>query len=428
MLRVLGFAGLVISMLGASEAHANGPLPQAVPEAVGMSSEHLQRLDAALRAEVERGRLPGAVVAVARRGKLVHFQSYGRRDPAGPEPMPLDGIFAIASMTKPLVGVAVLMLQEEGKLSLNDPVERHIPELGKRRVAVLTDAVRAGEAPAETIPARRSITLLDLARHTSGITYGGRGTTGVHKLYPASSNWTGDNLTSAQFLEQLSAAPLLFQPGTVWDYSLSIDVLGLVVEKVSGKSLGAFLEERIFRPLGLKDTRFVVPAQDAGRLARALPNDPDTGKAQTVPDRSAPVKFECGGGCLASTAGDYIRFAQMLLDGGVLDGTRILGRKSIELITANHMTPDIDNRIAVTDPNGAGYGFGVTVAVRPSPGGGAGIMGSAGDFYWNGAYGTLWWADPQERLAVVFMTHTPGDQRREYRRLVNSLIYQAMAD
>lgn len=428
MLRALGCVGLVMSMLGVSEARANGPLPQAVPEAVGMSSKRLQRLDAALRAEVERGRLPGAVIAIARRGKLVHFQTYGRRDPADPKPMPLDGIFAIASMTKPLVGAAIMMLQEEGKLSLNDPVERHIPELGKRRVAVMTDAVRAGEAPVETVPARRSITLLDLARHTSGITYGGRGTTGVHKMYPASSNWAGENLTPAQFVERLAGAPLLFQPGSVWDYSLSIDVLGLVVERVSGKSLGAFLEERLLRPLGMKDTRFLVPAQDAGRLARALPNDPDTGKPQSVPDRSAPLKFECGGGCLASTAGDYIRFAQMLLNGGELDETRFLGRKSVELMTANHMTPDIDNRIAVTDPNGAGYGFGVTVAVRPSAGGGAGIMGSAGDFYWNGAYGTVWWADPQERLAVVFMTHTPGDQRREYRRLVNGLVYQALLD
>ena len=168
MVRVLGIIALTIVFL--SGAYANGPLPQAVPEAVGMSSERLQRLEAALRAEVDRGRLPGAVVAVARRGKLVHLQSYGRRDPAGAEPMPVDGIFAIASMTKPIVGAAILMLQEEGKLSLNDPVERHIPELGKRRVAAMTDAVRAGEAPAETVPARRSITLLDLARHTSGIT------------------------------------------------------------------------------------------------------------------------------------------------------------------------------------------------------------------------------------------------------------------
>jgi CubicO group peptidase (beta-lactamase class C family) len=428
MLRMIALVGVAISILSASHASADEPLPRAVPEAVGMSSERLQRLDATLRAEVERGRLPGAVVAVARRGKLVHYAAYGYLDRARGTAMPLDGIFAIASMTKPLVGAAIMMLQEDGKLSLNDPVERHIPELGKRRVAVMTDAVRAGEAPGETVPAQRSVTLLDLARHTSGITYGGRGTTGVHKLYPASSNWAGENLSGEQFVQRLAAAPLLFQPGTVWDYSLSIDVLGLVVERVSGKSLGAFLEERLFRPLGMRDTHFVVPPEDAGRIARALPNDPDTGKPQTVPDRAAPLKFECGGGCLASSAGDYLRFAQMLLDGGTLDGTRVLGRKSVELMTANHLTPDIDNRIAVTDPNGVGYGFGVTVAVRPSAGGGAGILGSAGDFYWNGAYGTLWWADPRERLAVVFMTQTPGEQRREYRRLVNSLVYGAIVD
>src|SRR4051794_2658620 len=195
MLQLLGVLGLAMAVLRVSETSANGPLPQAAPEAVGMSSERLQRLDAVLRAEVERGRLPGAVVAIARRGKLVHFQAYGRRDPAGTEPMPQDGIFAIASMTKPLVGAAILMLQEEGKLSLNDPVERHIPELGHRRVAVMTDAVAAGQAPAESVPAGRPITLLDLARHTSGITYGGRGITGVHKMFPSSSNWAGENLT-----------------------------------------------------------------------------------------------------------------------------------------------------------------------------------------------------------------------------------------
>lgn len=428
MLRLIGLTGVAISMLGAAQAIADGPLPRAVPETVGVSSEALQRLDAALRAEVERGRLPGAVVAIARRGKLVHHAAYGSLDRARGTAMPLNGIFAIASMTKPLVGAAIMMLQEEGKLSLNDPIERHIPELGNRRVTVMTDVVRAGEAPSETVPAIRSITLLDLARHTSGITYGGRGTTGAHKMYPTSSNWAGENLDREQFVQRLAAAPLLFQPGTVWDYSLSIDVLGLVVERVSGKTLGAFLEERLFRPLGMKDTRFVVPPQDADRIARALPNDPDTGKPQTVPDRAQPLKFECGGGCLASTAGDYIRFAQMLLDGGTLDGTRVLGRKSVELMTANHMLPGIDNRIAVTDPNGAGYGFGITVAVRPTEGGGAGIMGSPGDFYWNGAYGTLWWADPQERLAVVFMTQTPGEQRREYRRLVNGLVYRAIVD
>ncbi|MFL5055078.1 MAG: serine hydrolase domain-containing protein [Microvirga sp.] len=331
-------------------------------------------------------------------------------------------------MTKPLVGTAIMMLQEEGRLSLADPVERHIPELGARKVGVLDESSGTGGTPLATVPARRSITLLDLARHTSGITYGGRGATAVHKLYPASSNWAGENLTPAQFLAQLAAAPLLHQPGTVWDYSLSIDVLGLVVEKVSGKPLGAFLSERIFRPLGMADTGFVVPPENTPRLARALPNDPDTGKPQSVPDRGAALKFECGGGCAASTAGDYLRFGQMLLDGGALNGTRILGRKSVEAMTSDQMTPEIKNNIAVTNPNGAGYGFGVTVAVRPAAGGGSGLIGSPGEFFWNGAYGTLWWADPKEQLVVVFMTHTPGDQRRDYHRMVNALAYQAIVD
>jgi CubicO group peptidase (beta-lactamase class C family) len=214
----------------------------------------------------------------------------------------------------------------------------------------------------------------------------------------------------------------------VWDYSLSIDVLGLVVERVSGKPLGEFLRARVLEPLGMVDTSFVVPSDKAARIARAFPNDPDTGKPQAVPDRAKALKFECGGGCAASTAGDYLRFSQMLLNKGTLDGRRLLGRKAVELMTSNQMTPEIDNRITVTDPNGAGYGFGVTVAVRPASGGGSGIMGSPGDFYWNGAYGTIWWADPKEELAVVFMTHTPGSQRREYRRMVNGLVYDAIAD
>lgn len=419
---------LVAGLVASGSASAADPLGRAKPEDVGMSTDRLAILDRTLASEVERKRLPGAVLAVARRGKLVHYRAYGRLDPTVDKPMPLDGIFAIASMTKPLVGVALMMLQEEGKLSLNDPVEQHIPELGNRRVAVMTDAVRAGENPTETVPARRSITLLDLARHTSGITYGARGPTGVHKLYPASSNAAGETLDKAQFIQRLAAAPLLFQPGTVWDYSLSIDVLGLVVERASGQPLGTFLNEQLLRPLGMTDTVFQAGPDKAARIARAYPNDPENGKPQIVPDRSKPVMFECGGGCAASTAGDYLRFAQMLLNKGTLEEHRILGRKSVELMTSNEMTPDIDNRIAVTDPNGAGYGFGVTVAVRPSAGGGAGIMGSPGDFYWNGAYGTIWWADPKEELAVVFMAQTPGNQRREYRRLVNSGVYGAIVD
>lgn len=404
---------------------ASAPLPRAEPEAVGMSAKRLGRIIPALSAEVEANQLPGAVVAVARHGRLVFHEAIGYLGPDRRLPMPRDALFAIASMTKPVTGVAGLMLWEEGRLGLADPVERFLPELGDRRVAVLNERVLAGQAPIETVPAARSITMRDLMRHTSGITYGGRGTTAVHALYPASSNAAGATLDARAFLERLAAAPLLYQPGTVWDYGLSIDIIGLVVEALSAQSLGAFLEQRLFRPLGMVDTGFQVPPEKAGRLARPLPRDPDTNAAQSVPDRAQALRFECGGGGLASTALDYLRFAQMLLGGGVLGETRVLGRKTVEAMRTSRMTPDIENRIAELDPNSDGYGFGLAVAVRERAGT---LMGSLGEFYWNGAYGTLWWADPVEDLAVVFMAQVPGEQRRRYRPLVNALVYQALTE
>jgi CubicO group peptidase (beta-lactamase class C family) len=398
-------------------------LPRAEPEAVGMSSARLARIVPALNAEIERGQLPGAVVAVARHGRLVFHEAVGHLGPDRRAPMPLDALFAIASMTKPVTGVAALLRWEKGRLGLADPIEQFLPQLGDRRVALLNERVLAGKGPIETLPAERSITMLDLMRHTSGLTYGGRGTTAVHRLYPDSSNVAGATLDSAAFLDRLASAPLLYQPGTVWDYGLSIDVIGLVVEAISGQSLGAFLEQRLFRPLGMVDTSFQVPPDKVARLARPLPRDPDTGAPQSVPDRAQALRFECGGGGLASTALDYLRFAQMLLGGGVLDETRILGRKTVEAMRTNRMTPDIENRIAALDPNSDGYDFGLTVAVRARA---STLMGSPGEFYWNGAYGTLWWADPVEDLAVVFMAQVPGEQRRRFRPLINSLVYQAL--
>ena len=263
-------------------------------------------------------------------------------------------------------------------------------------------------------------------RHTSGLPYGGLGTTAVHSLYPASSNVAGATLDAAAFLERLATAPLLYQPGTVWNYGLSIDVIGLVVEAISGQSLGAFLEQRLFRPLGMVDTGFQVPPDKVARLARPIQRDPDTGEAQSVPDRAQALRFECGGGGLASTALDYLRFAQMLLGGGVLGETRILGRKTVEAMRTNRMTPDIANRIAELDPSSDGYGFGLTVAVRERA---STLMGSPGDFHWNGAWGTLWWADPMEDLAVVFMVQVPALERAmRYRPLINSLVYQALTE
>lgn len=240
-----------------------------------------------------------------------------------------------------------------------------------------------------------------------------------------SSNVAGAGLDAAGLLERLAATPLLYQPGTVWEYGLSIDVIGLVVEALSGQSLGAFMEQRLFGPLGMVDTGFVVPQDKVARLARPLPRDPDTGAAQSVPDRAQALRFECGGGGLASTALDYLRFAQMLLGGGVLGETRILGRKTVEAMRTDRLTPDIENRIAALDPNSEGYGFGLTVAVRERA---STLMGGPGEFYWNGAYGTLWWADPAEDLAVVFMAQVPGEQRRRWRPLINALVYQALAE
>jgi CubicO group peptidase (beta-lactamase class C family) len=400
-------------------------LPHTDPESVGISSTRLARIITVLNQEIAAGQLPGAVIAIARRGHLVFHEAVGYLGPDQSTPMPRDALFAIASMTKPITGVAGLLLWEAGRLALADPIERFLPQLGNRRVAVLTERVQTGQGPIETVPAERSITIQDLMRHTSGLTYGSRGTTAVHALYPASSNAAGATLDTTSFLERLAAAPLLYQPGTVWDYGLSIDVIGLAVEAISGQTLGTFLEHHLFRPLGMPDTSFQVPQDKVARLARPLPRDPDSGTAQSVPDRAQALRFECGGGGLASTALDYLHFAQMLLAGGTLGETRILGRKTVEAMRTNRMTPDIENRIAQLDPNSEGYGFGLTVAVRDKV---STLMGSPGDFYWNGAYGTLWWADPTEDLAVVFMAQVPGEQRRRLRPLINALVYQALTE
>jgi CubicO group peptidase (beta-lactamase class C family) len=400
-------------------------LSRASPESVGVSSARLARIVPALNAQIEAGQLPGAVIAIARHGHLIFHEAVGRLSPDRDTPMPRDAIFAIASMTKPITGVAALILWEQGRFGLADPVERYLPQLANRRVAILNDSVRAGQGPIETLPARRPITILDLMRHTSGMPYGGLGATAVHALYPASSNRVAAELDGVAFVKRLAAAPLLYQPGTVWNYGFSIDVLGLVVEAISGQSLGTFLGERLFQPLGMVDTTFQVPRESAARLARPLPRDPATGAAQSMPDRTHELRFECGGGGLASTAFDYLRFAQMLLGGGILGDTRILGRKTVESMRTDRLTPEIENPMADFGPDFAGYGFGLTVAVRREA---STLMGSPGDFWWPGAFGTFWWADPVEDLAVVFMAQTPGEQPWPFRPLINALVYQALTD
>ena len=404
---------------------AADPLPRAKPETVGMSSERLARIGEALRADVEKGRLPGAVVAVARKGKLVYYQSFGYLDKDAGTKMQNDAIFSIASMTKPMVAVGALTLLERGQLEIDEPVGNYLPQLSKMQVAVLK--ANDGGAGFDTVAAQRQVTIQDLMRHTSGIIYGGRGATPVHKLYPASSSAAGTGMTGKEFIDKLGSLPLLHQPGSTWDYGFGLDVLGVVIEKISGQPLGQYLEAQVFKPLGMKDTAFAVPPEKAKRYAKPFANDPDTGKPQFVLDLTKPLRFECGGGCAASTAGDYLRFAQMLLDGGKLEGKRILSRKTVEYMLANQLAPNTVNLIANADPTSADMGFGLGVAVRTTPG----IVrkvGSVGEFSWNGAYGTSWWADPKENLAVVFMAQTPGPIRWHYRYVLNALVEQAIVD
>lgn len=424
-----GLCALALMMPLAMEAQADGkdPLPRADPASVGLSPERLARIAPVFKGEIEKGRIPGVVLAVARRGKLAYFEAIGAIDPATKAPMTTDALFSIASMTKPMVSVGIMMLAEEGKLFLNDPVGQYLPQLKDMKVALVKKDAE-GKEVVESVPAKRQPTIQDLLRHTSGVTYGGRGNTAVHKMWPRGSAVAATQFTGPEFLETIGKLPLLHEPGTVWDYSLSVDILGQVIEAISGKPLSAFLAERIWQPLGMVDTSFAVPEDKKARYARAFPNDPITGKPQTVLHAGAkPVKFECGGGCGVSTASDYIRFSQMLLNGGVLDGKRLLGKKTVAYMTSNHLGPGIENNVAKTDPSREGYGFGLGFAVRLTPGI-AGVSGSEGDYNWGGAYGTFFWNDPKEELTVVFMSQGPGPIRTYYRKLVNALVLQAIVE
>ncbi|MDB5803320.1 MAG: beta-lactamase [Betaproteobacteria bacterium] len=398
------------------------PLPRAKPESVGFSSARLAHIDEVLRADIEAGRMPGAVVAIARKGKLVYFKAFGYRDKAANVPMTTDTIFAIASMTKPMVTVGALQLYEQGRVLIDDPVSKFLPQFANMKVARMDPA---GKEIIDTVPASRRITIQDIMRHTSGIIYGGRGSTAVHKLYPDSSSSAALEYTGPEFIDKLGSLPLMYQPGTVWDYGFSIDVLGQVVESITKERLGQYLQQSLFQPLGMTDTGFMVPPANAARYARALPNDPDTGKPQSVLDLTKPTKFDCGGGCAVSTASDYMRFAQMLLNHGKLGNKQILSRKTVDFMTSNQLGPEVKNLIGAADPTRADYGFGLGMAVRTTPGI-VRMMGSVGDYSWPGASGTNWWADPKEELAVVFMAQTPGPMRWHYRQKINALVYQAL--
>jgi CubicO group peptidase (beta-lactamase class C family) len=391
------------------------PLPTATPEEVGLSRFALDRLSRVLSERTAAGNIPGAVALVARHGKIAYHHNFGCLDPASEKPMGSDAIFRIYSMTKPIVSVAVMMLWEEGRLLLSDPISKFLPAFAHTQVGVVSGDGYTLTAP--TTP----ITVQDLLRHTSGLTYEFRGTGPIHRAY-AEARIARLKQTNADQVDELAGLPLLHQPGTVWEYSRSTDVLGRLVEVLSGQALGRFLSERVFIPLGMSDSGFWVPEADQGRIAEPFRKDPEFAVDVALLDVRRPAIFESGGGGMVATAIDYARFLAMLLGNGRLGSTRLLGRKTVELMTSDHLG------IIKGDPDllPPGHGFGLGFAVR-THGGMAPFPGSVGNYFWGGAAGTTFWVDPAERLYAVLMLQAP-QQREHYRVLFRDMVYAALAD
>jgi CubicO group peptidase (beta-lactamase class C family) len=391
------------------------PLPLAAPEDIGLSSARLARLGEVMAGEIERGRVPGAVALIARRGRLGYFESFGRRDAAGGEPMAKDTIFRIYSMTKPITSVAAMMLWEEGRFLLSDPIAKYLPDLSRLDVAVDRDG------QIERVPALRAVTIQDLLRHTSGLTYEFRGSGPVHRMY-RSAKVDSRAQSNADQVATLGRMPLLHQPGTRWEYGRSTDVVGRLIEVLSGQKLSAFFEQRILAPLGMVDTAFHVPPRHHSRLAEAFGKDPDSGVTVQLLEVREPPNFESGGGGLVSTAADYARFLQMLLNGGMLDGRRLLSRKTIELMTADHLGPITGAPDLLLPGHGFGLGFAVRLSTGIAP-----VPGSIGQYFWGGLAGTTFWIDPAEELFAVMLIQAPG-LRDYYRTLFRDLVYAAVDD
>ncbi len=399
-------------------------LPIAKPDDVGLSAQRLTRISEWLKAEVAQNKIPGAVIMVVRGGKLAYLDAVGQRGPGSNAPMKTDDIFRIYSMTKPIVSVAAMMLVEEGRLLLEAPVARYIPAFANVKVGVeKTDA--QGKKTLELVAPRRPMTVQDLLRHTSGLTYGFFGEGLVKKAYQDANISAGGDITNAEFAERIAQMPLAFHPGSTWDYSNSTDVLGRVVEVVSGQTLYQHLKARVLDPLGMPDTSFYVPepARQA-RIAEPFADDRVIGVNAVVNDPRVVQKMESGGGGMVSTAHDYARFLMLLRNGGQLDGKRYLSPRTVEFMTANHLDANVV-RTPLYLP-GAGYGFGLGFAVRSSAGEVASI-GAAGEYNWGGAGGTAMWVDPASDLFVVFMMQSPK-QRVLYRPQLRNMVYGALTE
>ncbi len=419
MKRKIALLTALLLLTAVTLVHAQ-TLSSVKPEQVGLSSEQLGRLVATLRADSEKGQIPGAVLLVARQGKLALFESVGTLDPGTKAPMTKDAIFRIYSMSKPITSVAIMMLVEEGKLALGDPVAKYLPQFSEVKLGVEKPG-GDGKPTLELVAPRRAMMVQDLLRHTSGLTYGIFGNTLVKKQYLEAKLFS-DDPTNAEFVDRIAKLPLANHPGAVWDYSHSTDVLGRIVEVVSRKSLYEFEKERILDPLGMKDTAFdVTDKAKQARIAEAFSNDVTVGTDTTFFDPRLPQRWQSGGGGMVGTTMDYARFCQMLLNGGTLDGNRLIGRKALELMASDHLAPEVKIQGTLLSP---GHGFGLGFAVRRQAGI-APFMGSVGQFFWSGMAGTFFWIDPSEDLFAVFMMQGPG-QREYIRSLVRNLVYAAV--
>ncbi|MBV1701444.1 MAG: beta-lactamase family protein [Hyphomicrobiales bacterium] len=393
--------------------HPLSGLASAAPADVGLNPAALERLTAVMARQLAQGRVPGLSMLVSRHGKVAYSTTLGALTPDGPA-MPADAIFRIYSMTKPVVSVALMMLIEDGRLFLTDPLSRFIPEFADTKVGIVN-----GDK-LDLVDQKRPITIHDLLRHTSGLTYGFTGNSPVQRRY-VETLFQRRGITSAEFCADLAALPLMWQPGERFEYSHSTDVIGRVVEIVSGQSLDNFLQASIFGPLGMVDTGFHVPPDQLHRLAEGFDKDPVTGKDVRLIDvRTAPA-FQSGGGGLVSTIADYARFVQMLAGGGSLNGVRILAPRLIEFMASDHLEAHMGiDRTLLPPGNRFGLGFAVRTqtGIAPSP-------GSAGEYFWGGLAGTAFWISPHDGLFAIMMVQAP-EQRDYFRLLFRTLVYAAL--
>jgi CubicO group peptidase (beta-lactamase class C family) len=419
--RSLRFLIAISSWLVLASAALAADLPRAKPEEVGLSGERLAKISQEIRDKIVASEFPGAVLLIARHGKIAYFESFGMLDPDLKAPMGKDAIFRIYSMSKPITSVAAMTLFEDGKISLDEPASNYLPQLKELKVIEDTKSFSDTDSSKQSVvPLAKQITIQDLMRHTAGFSYGYPYNTAINRLYAHANMWN-DDLTNAEFLDRLVQLPLSHQPGTTWEYSSGVDVLARLIEVVSGKSLLQFEKERILDPLGMKDTDFVVTDKvKQARIAEPFKADANFGNGDgkiDFFDPRLPRKWQSGGGGMVSTAMDYAKFLQMLLNGGTLDGKRVLGPKTVAYMTSDQLGTEIPGPFP-------GYGWGLGFAVRRE----AGIsptQGSVGDYWWLGAGGTNFWVDPKEDLLVVFLAYKPA-KRLYYRGFLREMIYASI--